>query len=80
MYGLHGLHGQFLGCYFLISFLKACNDVSFSNSLITIFQIFGPRNEILFVPQKHFLRLVIQIVKTVVNCNHYSLLEKIVSR
>ena len=26
MYDLHSLHGQFSGCHFLISFLKACND------------------------------------------------------
>ena len=52
MYDSHSLHGQFSGCHFLISFLKACN-VSFLNSLDTIFQIFGRRNEILSVPQKN---------------------------
>ena len=80
MYDLHSLHGQFSVSHFLISFLKACNDVCCSNSSGTIFQIFGPRNKIFSVPQKHFLRLVIQIVKTVVNCDHYSLIEKIVSQ
>ena len=78
MYDLHSLHGQFSGSHFLISFLKACNDVSFLNSLGTIFHIFRPRNEILSIP--HFLRLVIQIAETVVNCNYYSLIEIIVSR
>ena len=55
MYDLHSLHGQVLGCQFLISFLKTSNDVSFLNSLGRIFQIFGPRNEILSVPQKILL-------------------------
>ena len=55
MYDLHSLHGQFSSCHFLISFLKACNDVSFLNSLETIFQIFGLRNEILSVPQRALL-------------------------
>ena len=55
MYDLHSLHGQFSGSHFLISFLKACNDVSFLNSFETIFQIFGPKNEILSVPQKTLL-------------------------
>ena len=55
MYDLHSLHGQFSSCRFLISFLKACNDVSFLNSLETIFQIFGLRNEILSVPQRALL-------------------------
>ena len=45
MYDLHSLHGQFSGSYFLISFLKACNNVSSLNSVGTIFHIFGPRNE-----------------------------------
>ena len=40
---------------FLISFLKASNDVYFLNSLGTIFQIFGERNEILSVKQKTLL-------------------------
>ena len=52
MYDLHSPHGQILGCHFLISFLKASNDAFFLNSLGTIFQIFGLRNEILSVPQK----------------------------
>ena len=52
MYDSHSLHGQFSGCHFFISFLKASKDVSFLNSFGTIFQIFGPRNEILSVPQK----------------------------
>ena len=55
MYDLHSLHGQFSGSHFLISFLKACNDASFLNSFETIFQIFGPKNEILSVPQKTLL-------------------------
>ena len=55
MYDLHSLHGQFSGCHFLISFLKAFNDVSFFNSLGTIFQIFGLRIEILSVPQRALL-------------------------
>ena len=54
MYDLHSLHRQFSGSHFLISFLKACN-VSFLNSFGTIFQIFGPRNEILSVPQNTLL-------------------------
>ena len=54
MYDLHSLQGQFSGCHFLISFLKASN-VSFLKSLGTIFQIFGLRNEILSVPQKTLL-------------------------
>ena len=80
MYNLHSLHEQFSGCHFLISFLKASNDVSFLNSLGTIFQIFGPTNEILSAPQKHVLYLLNYIVTTVVNCNHYSLIEIIVSQ
>ena len=52
MYDLHSLHGQFSGSHFLISFLKACNNVSSLNSLGTIFHIFGPRNEILSDPQE----------------------------
>ena len=55
MYDFYSLNGQFSACHFLFSFLKACNDVSFLNSLGTIFQIFGPRNEILPVPQKTLL-------------------------
>ena len=55
MYDLHSLHGQFSGCHFLISFLKAFNDVSSFNSLGTIFQIFGLRIEILSVPQRALL-------------------------
>ena len=51
MYNLH-TWTVFTGCHFLISFLKACNDVSFLNSLRAIFKIFGTRNEILSVPQK----------------------------
>ena len=58
MYDLHSLHGQFSGSHFLISFLKACNNVSSLNSLGTIFHIFGPRNEILSVPQKILLTFV----------------------
>ena len=65
---------------FLFSFLKASHDVSFLSSFGTIFQIFGSRKKILFVPQKHFLHLANQIEKTVVNSNHYSLVEIIVSR
>ena len=72
MYDLHSLHGQFSSCHFVISSLKARNDISFLNSLGAIFQIFRPRKEILSVPQKNFLPLVIQIVKTLVNYNHYS--------
>ena len=53
MYDLHSLRGQFSGFHFLSSFFKACNDVPFLNSLGTIFQIFGPRNEILSVSQKN---------------------------
>ena len=52
MYNLHSLHEQFSGRHFLISYWKTCNDVSFLNSLGTIFQILGPINEILSVPQK----------------------------
>ena len=52
MYNLHSLHGQFSGCHFFFTFLKASNDVSFLNSLQTLFQIFGARNEILFVLQE----------------------------
>ena len=52
MYDLHSLHEQFLGCHFLISFLKASNDVFFFNSIGTIFQIVGLRHEIPSVPQK----------------------------
>ena len=55
MYDLHSLHGQFSGCHFLISFLKTSNDVSFLKSLGKIFQILGPRNEILSLLQKTFL-------------------------
>ena len=80
MYDLHSLHGQFSSCHFVISSLKARNDISFLNSLGAIFQIFRPRKEILSVPQKKILLLVIQIVKTLVNYNHYSLIEIIVSR
>ena len=81
MQDLHSLHGQLSGCHFLISFLKASNDVSFLKSLGKIFETLGPRNEILSVLQKkRFLHLVNQIVKTVVNCNHYSLTEIIGSR
>ena len=52
MYDLHSLHGQFSSCHFVISSLKARNDISFLNSLGAIFQIFRPRKEILSVPQK----------------------------
>ena len=52
MYDLCGLHGQFL-----ISFLKAYNDVSFINSVGIIFQIFGPSNKMLSVLKKTFLTL-----------------------
>ena len=55
MYDLHSIHGQFSGSHFLISFLKACNDVSFLNSLGTIFQYLDPTNEILSFPQKTLL-------------------------
>ena len=55
MHDLHSLHGEFSGCHFLVSFLKACNDVSFINSLGTIFQIFGRRNKTLSVPEKTLL-------------------------
>ena len=55
MYDSHSLHEQFPGSHFLIGFLEACNDVSFLNSLGTIFQIFWPRNEILSVPQEILL-------------------------
>ena len=51
MYDLHSLYGQFSGCHFQISFLKASNDVSL-NLLGTLFQIFRSRNKILSVPQK----------------------------
>ena len=57
MYGLHRLQGLFPSCDFLIGFLKTSNDVSFLNSLGTIFQIFGLRNEIFSVPQKPLLKL-----------------------
>ena len=58
MYGLHSLHGQFSGCHFLISFLKASTDVFFLISFGTTFQIFRARNEILSVSQKNqFLHL-----------------------
>ena len=78
MYDLHSLHGQFSGCHFLISSLKASNNVSFLNSLATISQIFVPRNEILLFQKKYFLQSN-HVVKTVANCNHYSLVEIIVS-
>ena len=55
MYDLHSQNGQFSGYHFLITFLKAFNEISFLNSSGTIFQIFGPRNEILSVPLKTFL-------------------------
>ena len=55
MYDLHSLYGQFSGCPLLISFLKACNDVTFLNSLGAIFKIFRPRNEILSFSQKTLL-------------------------
>ena len=54
MYDSHSLHGQFSGsgCFF-ISFLKAYDFFAFLNSFGTIFQISGPRNEMLSVPQKN---------------------------
>ena len=55
MYDLHSLHGQFSGPHFIISCLKACNDIFFLNSLGTKFQIFERRNEILSVPRKALL-------------------------
>ena len=51
MYDLHSRRRQFSCCHFLISFLKASNDVSFLHSLGTIFHILVPRDEILSVPQ-----------------------------
>ena len=42
MYDLDNLHEQFSRSHSLISFLKACTDVSLLNSLATIFRIFGP--------------------------------------
>ena len=80
MYDLHSLLGQFSSCHFVISSLKARNDISFLNMLGAIFQIFRPRKETLSVPQKNFLPLVIQIVKTLVNYNHYSFIVIIVPR
>ena len=53
---LHSLHGQFSVCYFLIVLLEVSNDVSFLNSLGTIFQISGPRYDILSFPQKPHLK------------------------
>ena len=69
MYDLHSLHGQF-----------SDGDVSFLNAFGTVCQILEPRNRKLSVPQKHFLHLGNQILKTVINCNHYSLVDIIVSR
>ena len=77
MCDLRILHRQFSGCHFLISFLKASNDDSFVNSQGTRFS--GQEMKY-FLFHKKNLHLANEIVKTVVNCNHYSLIEIIVSQ
>ena len=49
-YRLHSLHGQFCGHQFLIPDLKAFEDFTFCNSVGTISQILGPKNDRLSVP------------------------------
>ena len=49
-YNLHNLHGQFCGHQFLIPYLKAFKDFTFFNSVGTISQILGPKNDRLSVP------------------------------
>ena len=44
-YNLHNLHGQFCGHRFLIPYLKAFKDFTFFNSVGTISQILGPKND-----------------------------------
>ena len=43
MYCLHSLQGQFFGCHFLITFLKAFRLVNSFSCKGTISEIFGPR-------------------------------------
>ena len=50
MYTLHSLHGQFIGCHFFITLLKALIVLNSLNSGCTIFQIFGPKYDMLSVP------------------------------
>lgn len=80
MSDLYSLHGQFSGCLFLISFLKASNDVPFLNSLKKMFQIFVPRNKILSVLQNAPLTVDKLNCEIFINCNHYFLIKIIVSR
>ena len=49
-YRLHSLHGQFCGHQFLIPDLKPLKDFTFFNSVGTILQIIGPKNDRLSVP------------------------------
>ena len=49
-YRLHSLHGQFCGHQFLIPDLKPLKDFTFFNSVGTIPQIIGPKNDRLSVP------------------------------
>ena len=52
MRGLHSLQRQFSGFHFLISLLKAFTVSNCFNSLGIIYQILGPRIEMLSVPLK----------------------------
>ena len=79
MYDLHNLQGQFSSCHFLIIVLKACNNVFLLKFIRNNIPVFLAPEYFQF-HKKYFLNLVIQVVKTVVNCNHYSLIEIIVSR
>ena len=49
-YRLHSLHGQFCGHQFLIPDLKAFKVFTSFNSVSTISQILGPKNDRLSVP------------------------------
>ena len=49
-YRLHSLHGQFCGHQFLIPDLKVFKIITYFNSVSTISQILGPKNDRLSVP------------------------------
>ena len=51
-YFLHNLHGQFSGFHFLIPFLKATALANSFNANGAIFNILGPKHEILSLPWK----------------------------
>ena len=73
MYALYSLDGQFFGFHFLLYFLKTLIVINFSNSRVTMIQIWGTKYQILPLLWKTLQTFgkVVNIISFFKNLNYY---------